>query len=104
MVWDFLTGTGFESGKGPPMAANELSWTYFRDCIGLLLCPKSWELMLQQAGFCVRAPARVSSYDLITGLVFHFLRREGTLSSHMKEATGQSISDSALAQRRQALP
>jgi hypothetical protein len=86
------------------MAANELSWTSFRDCIELLLCPKSWELMLKQAGFRVRAPARVSSYDVITGLVFHFLRREGTLSSHMKEATGQSISDSALAQRRQALP
>src|ERR1700712_3862201 len=38
------------------------------------------------------------------GLVFHFLRRGGTLSAHMKECTGHQITDSALSQRRQALP
>ena len=38
------------------------------------------------------------------GLVFHFLRRGGTFSSHMKECTGHQISASALSQRRQALP
>lgn len=86
------------------MAAIDLSWTSFAECIGLLLCPQAWELMLERAGFRVRCPPKVSSYDVVTGLVFHFLRREGTLSSHMKEATGETISDSALSQRRQALP
>jgi hypothetical protein len=38
------------------------------------------------------------------GLVFHFLRRDGSFSTHMKECTGHKISDSALSQRRQALP
>lgn len=38
------------------------------------------------------------------GLVFHLLAGAGTLAQHVRELTGKNISDSALSQRRGALP
>lgn len=50
-----------------------------------------------------RRPPTISPRELIMGLVFHFLAGVGTLAQHLKQLTGTSISDSALAQRRTQL-
>ena len=50
-----------------------------------------------------RCPTRLSGPELIMGMVFHGLAGAGTLGQHVRELTGQAISDSALSQRRQAL-
>ena len=42
--------------------------------------------------------------ELIQGLVFHVIAEAGTLAQHVKQLTGKSITDGALAQRRALLP
>src|ERR1700712_1453060 len=86
------------------MSATTPSWTNFRECFAPLLRPRTWRSWIKKVDFWVRCPAVVPSYDIVMGLVFHFLRRGGTFSFHMKECTGHDISDSALSQRRQTLP
>ena len=47
-----------------------------------------------------RCPAKITPSELIRGLVFHVLAGAGTLAQHMKQLTGQTITDGALSQRR----
>jgi hypothetical protein len=42
--------------------------------------------------------------ELIQGLVFHVVAEAGTLAQHVKQLTGKTITDGALAQRRALLP
>ena len=60
--------------------------------------------ILDQCGPARRCPPRLPAAQLIKGLVFHNLAGSGSLSQHMKDLTGETISDSALAQRRAAMP
>ncbi len=46
----------------------------------------------------------VTAVELIQGLVFHVVAEAGTLAQHVKQLTGKTITDGALAQRRALLP
>jgi hypothetical protein len=46
----------------------------------------------------------VSAWELIQGLIFHVVAGTGTLAQHLKQLTGKTITDGALAQRRARLP
>ena len=60
--------------------------------------------ILDQYGPARRCPPRFSATQLIQSLVFHNLAGPGSLSQHVKDLTGETISDSALAQRRATMP
>ena len=60
--------------------------------------------LLRRCGVRRRCPPKVSAAELIRGLVFHAVAEAGTLAQHVKQLTGKSITDGALAQRRALLP
>jgi hypothetical protein len=67
----------------------------------------SWQLiyaLLRACGVRRRRPPILSAAELICCLVFHVVAGAGTLAEHVKQLTGKSITDGALAQRRALLP
>lgn len=67
----------------------------------------SWSLiyaLLRRCGVRRRRPPRITPVELIQGLVFHVIAEAGTLAQHVKQLTGKTITDGALAQRRALLP
>jgi hypothetical protein len=60
--------------------------------------------VLRRCGLRRRCPPWISAAELICGLVFHLVAEAGTLAQHVKQVTGKSITDGALAQRRARLP
>jgi hypothetical protein len=67
----------------------------------------SWSFiyaLLRRCGVRRRCPPVVTAVELIQGLVFHVVCEAGTLAQHVKQLTGKSITDGALAQRRALLP
>jgi hypothetical protein len=60
--------------------------------------------LLRRCGLRRRCPPIVSAAELICALVFHVVAGTGTLARHVKQVTGKSITDGALAQRRALLP
>lgn len=60
--------------------------------------------LLRRCGVRRRCPPLVSTLELIQGLVFHVAAEAGTLAQHVKQLTGKTITDGALAQRRALLP
>jgi hypothetical protein len=60
--------------------------------------------VLRRCGLRRRCPPLITAGELICGLVFHVVAEAGTLAQHVKELTGKSITDGALAQRRALLP
>jgi len=60
--------------------------------------------VLRRCGVRRRRPPVVSAWELIQGLIFHVVARAGTLAQHVKQLTGKSVTDGALAQRRALLP
>jgi Transposase DDE domain len=62
------------------------------------------QALLRQSGLKRRCPPLVTPAEVIQGLVFHTVAGAGTLAGHMKQLTGKSITDGALAQRRARLP
>jgi hypothetical protein len=69
----------------------------------LIPCPLLYTL-LRRCGVRRRCPAWVSAWELIQGLIFHVVAEAGTLAQHVKQITGKTITDGALAQRRARLP
>ncbi len=51
-----------------------------------------------------RRPPLVTAVELIQSLVFHVIAEAGTLAQHVKQLTGKTITDGAMAQRRALLP
>jgi hypothetical protein len=51
-----------------------------------------------------RCPPKVSSAEVIGGLVFHVAAGKGTLAQHVSQFSGKDITDGALAQRRALMP
>ena len=51
-----------------------------------------------------RRPPVLTQVELIQGMVFHVVAEAGTLAQHVKQLTGKTITDGALAQRRALLP
>ena len=60
--------------------------------------------LLRRCGVRRRCPPVVSAWELILGLIFHVVAEAGTLAQHVKQLTGKTITDGALAQRRARLP
>src|SRR5208283_2486817 len=60
--------------------------------------------LLRRCGMRRRCPPVVSAWELIQGLIFHVVAEAGTLAQHVKQLTGKTITDGALAQRRALLP
>jgi hypothetical protein len=60
--------------------------------------------LLRRCGVRRRCPPVITAVELIQGLVFHVVCEAGTLAQHVKQLTGKSITDGALAQRRALLP
>ena len=66
-----------------------------------------WSLiyaLLRRCGVRRRCPPVITAVELIQGLVFHVVAEAGTLAQHVKQLTGKTITDGALAQRRALLP
>ena len=59
--------------------------------------------VLRRCGLRRRCPPVVTAVELIQSLVFHVIAEAGTLAQHVKQLTGKSITDGALAQRRALL-
>lgn len=51
-----------------------------------------------------RCPPVLTQAELVQSLVFHVVAEAGTLAQHVKQLTGKSLTDGALAQRRARLP
>lgn len=60
--------------------------------------------LLRRCGLRRRRPPRITGVELIQGLVFHVVAGVGTLAQHVKQLTGKTVTDGALAQRRALLP
>jgi hypothetical protein len=60
--------------------------------------------LLRQCGLRRRCPPYVTSVELIQSMVFHTVAEAGTLAQHVKQLTGKTITDGALAQRRALMP
>ena len=60
--------------------------------------------LLRRCGVRRRCPPLISARELIQGLIFHVVAEAGTLAQHVKQITGKTITDGALAQRRARLP
>jgi hypothetical protein len=66
-----------------------------------------WSLiyaLFLRCGVRRRRPPVITQVELIQGLVFHAVAEAGTLAQHVKQLTGKTITDGALAQRRALLP
>jgi hypothetical protein len=66
----------------------------------------SWTFIysvLHRCGLRRRCPPVVTAVELIQSLVFHTIAQAGTLAQHVKQITGKTITDGALAQRRALL-
>jgi hypothetical protein len=60
--------------------------------------------LLRQCGLRRRCPSYVTAVELIQSMVFHPVAEAGTLAQHVKQLTGKTITDGALAQRRALMP
>jgi hypothetical protein len=60
--------------------------------------------LLRQCGLRRRCPPYLTSVELIQSMVFHTVAEAGTLAQHVKQLTGKTITDGAIAQRRALLP
>jgi hypothetical protein len=61
-------------------------------------------VLLRRCGVRRRRPPHITFVELIQGLVFHVVAEAGTLAQPVKQLTGKTITDGALAQRRALLP
>jgi hypothetical protein len=60
--------------------------------------------VIDRCGTKRRCPPAINAPDFIAGLVFHVVSGPGSFAHHVKQLTGESITDSALSQRRSRLP
>ena len=60
--------------------------------------------LLRLCGVRRRRPPLITTAKLIQALVFHVVAKSGTLAQHVKEITGITVTDGAIAQSRALLP
>ena len=60
--------------------------------------------LLKRCGVLRRRPPVVTAWELIQSLMFHVVAGAGTLAQPVKQLTGKTITDGALAQRRALVP
>ena len=81
-----------------------LSVGMFRTCFAQLISPGKVEALSQQhRASAAGAPATISAFGVVAGLVFHVLQTSGLLSTHVRQVAGRKASDSALSERRQGM-
>ena len=61
-------------------------------------------VLLRRCGVRRRRPPVITAVEVIQGMIFHVVAEAGTLAQHVKQLTGKTITDGALAQRRALLP
>ncbi len=83
---------------------HTLSSSAFKALFTQLLPTALLRKLLAQHGPAKRRPPKIQGVELIMGLVFHVMAGAGSLGRHMKRLTGKTVSESALSQRREALP
>ena len=83
---------------------TDLSGGVFKGLFQQLVPTALIDTALEKCHVRRRRPPLVLPEELLCGLVFHGLAGKGTLAQHMKQVTGQVITDGALAQRRAHLP
>jgi len=84
--------------------SSSVSGSTFKELFRVFLPTRVIGRWFKLLGPAKRRPAKISPYELIMGLIFHVLAGAGTLAEHVRQLTGKSITDSALSQRRTALP
>ena len=88
------------------MSTPLLSWSEanFGSLLGQLIAPRRLNgLARQHRRSAAGAPATLSAFWLVAGMVFHVLQTCGLLSTHLWQVTAKRISDSALSERRQTM-
>ena len=83
---------------------SSVSSSTFKQLFRLFLPTKVIRRWFKLHGRAKRCPPKISSDQLIMGLIFHVLAGAGTLAEHVRQLTGISITDGALSQRRTDLP
>jgi hypothetical protein len=81
-----------------------VSRSTFKALFRAFLSARIIQRWVKRLGPAKRRPPKISSQELLMGLVFHLLAGAGTLAEHVRDLTGKTISDSALSQRRANLP
>lgn len=82
----------------------QLSETNFGSFVSQLINPRALSRMVRQhRPSAAGAPAKLSAFWLVAGLVFHVLQTCGLLSTHLRQVAGKRLSDSAISERRQTL-
>jgi hypothetical protein len=81
-----------------------LSSATFKDLFNEFIPSSFIEDLLPRCGARRRRPPRLAGAQFIQCLVFHAIAQAGTLAQHVKQLTDISITDGAMAQRRDLLP
>lgn len=81
-----------------------MSWRSARSALNTMIHPKTINrIAKEEKRSNAGAPAVLKEHELIVSLVNHEMQPNGTLSEHTREATGKTICDAALSERRQNL-
>lgn len=86
------------------MRNQTISSGRFKTIFEAVLPAATIEAVLDQSGAKRRGPPAIEAPDFIAGLVFHVVAGPGKFAHHMKQLTGEPITDGALSQRRSRLP
>ena len=76
----------------------------FKDLCSQLLPAGLIRRVLKTCDVKRRRPPLIKPNELVQALIFHAVAGAGTLAQHLKQLTGQQITDGALSQRRARLP
>jgi hypothetical protein len=83
---------------------TKLSSSVFRTLYGRLLPAARVRRIFRLCGPAQRRPPFITAVELIMGLVWHVLQARHTFAENIRVLTRKKITDSALSQRRTALP
>lgn len=86
------------------MRNTAISSGNFKAVFGSMISADAIDAVLDRCGTKRRRPPAIDAPDFIAGLVFHAVSGPGTFAQHVKQLTDESITDSALSQRRSRLP
>jgi len=86
------------------MRKQTISDASFHGIFDSMLPRASIAVVVQDSGCLRRRPPQLKVAPLIESLVFHAVAGPGSFAQHVKQLTGQTITDGALSQRRARLP
>jgi len=86
------------------MRNQAISSGSFKTIFDSVISADAIEVVLDRCGTKRRCPPAIDASEFIAGLVIHVVAGPGMFVHHVKQLTGESITDSALSQRRSRLP